>query len=237
MSKKNPKDKIESQYRFWLLIPEHAPEVMKNLFETDRAKDGWPTWTRDQWDARWMHICVVTPNPVALAWRDRWGLPDWCLTRAEHVLSDWQTIRAKTVVPKKEDGRVLFIQTVIDEEVDRRAWRKDIENSPYYFTPEFTLTLKPWTEGEVFTFPTKEQLRKRVKDAFKRAVDQAVDKYDKEFIQPMRDGEKSWLFPFPESANNRKFELHAKWLIARKLQKKKLREIAEAEPQPGSSPH
>ena len=54
-------------------------------------------------------------------------------------------------------------------------------------------------------------------EAVARCIGGEVARYDAKYIQPLREGKRSWLFPALDEAANRKFELHAKWLILKKL--------------------
>jgi hypothetical protein len=172
-------------------------------------------WNDEQWGEHWRkrdpdNPRGTGPHPAALAWCERWGLPDWCLIRAEHALS---------AVPSHQ------LKTAHARDLDR--WRKAVSHSSYYFKPPaLKLTLNLWSEDEVFTLPTRDELKRRALEAVARCIGGEVARYDAKYIQPLREGKRSWLFPAPDDAANRKFELHAKWLIFHKLLKKPQKEIA-----------
>jgi hypothetical protein len=208
---KTPADVIGCRYDFWRLIRKYAPEVVKDLFDRDRDR----IWNDAEWDARWKRIDPANPrgagpHPAALAWCERWGLPDWCLIRAEHALS---------AVPSRR------LKTQRHQDMDR--WRNAVSHSSYYFKPPaLKLTLTLWAADEVFTLPTRDELKRRALEAVARCIGGEVARYDEKYIQPLREGKRSWLFPAPDEAANRKFELHAKWLIFNKLLKKQQKVIA-----------
>jgi hypothetical protein len=207
----NPADVIGCRYDFWRLIRKHAPEVIRDLFDRDRNR----LWNDEQWAERWSkrdpdNPRGTGPHPAALAWCERWGLPDWCLIRAEHALS---------AVPSRQ------LKTAHAQDLDR--WRKAVSHSSYYFKPPaLKLTLNLWSKDEVFTLPTLNELKRRAIEAVARCIGGEVARYDAKYIQPLREGKRSWLFPTLDEAANRKFELHAKWLIFNKLKDTPQKEIA-----------
>jgi hypothetical protein len=174
-------------------------------------------WNIEEWSARWGRFMVAPdnprgtgPHPAALAWCDHWKLPDWCLVRAEHALS---------AVPSRQ------LKTTHAQNLDR--WRKAVSHSSYYFKPPaLKLTLYLWSKDEAFTLPTRDELKRRALEAVASCIGWEVARYDAKYIQPLRDGKRSWLFPALDEAGNRKFELHTKWLIFNKLLKKSNKVIA-----------
>jgi len=163
-------------------------------------------WDDAQWAEHWGQLDPdnprgTRPHPAALSWCDHWGLPDWCLIRAAHALS---------AVPSSQ------LKTQRYQDMDR--WRKAVSHSSYYFKPPaLKLTLTLWSKEEAFTLPTRNELKRRALEAVARCIGGEVTRYDAKYIQPLREGKRSWLFPSPDDAANRKFELHAKWLILNKL--------------------
>jgi len=201
---KSPADVVGCRYDFWRLIRKYAPEVIRDLFDRDRN----PVWNVEQWAERWERFGAdpdkprgTGPHPAALAWCERWGLPDWCLIRAEHALN---------AVPSQQ------LKTQRYQDMDR--WRKAVSHSSYYFKPPaLKLTLNLWSKDEAFTLPIRDELTRRALEAVARCIGGEVARYDAKYIQPLREGKRSWLFPALDEAANRKFELHAKWLILNKL--------------------
>jgi hypothetical protein len=210
---KNPADVVGCRYDFWRLIRKHAPEVIRDLFDRDRDR----MWNTKEWEARLERVMAdpdnprgTGPHPAALAWSDHWKLPDWCLARAEYALS---------AVPSRQ------LKTQRYQDLDR--WRKAVSHSSYYFKPPaLKLTLNLWAADEVFTMPTRDELKRRALEAVARCMGGEVARYDEKYIQPLREGKRSWLFPSLDKAANRKFELHAKWLIYYKLKDKPQKVIA-----------
>jgi hypothetical protein len=199
---KNPADVVGCRYDFWRLIRKHAPEVIRDLFDRDRNR----MWDDAQWAARWERSDPnnprgTGPHPAALAWCERWGLPDWCLIRAEHALR---------AVPSRQ------LKTAHARDLDR--WRNAVSHSSYYFKPPaLKLTLNLWSKDEVFTLLTRDELKRRALEAVARCIGGEVARYEAKYIQPLREGKRSWLFPALDEAENRKFELHVKWLILNKF--------------------
>jgi len=210
---KSPADVVGYRYDFWRLIRKYAPEVIRDLFDRDRN----PIWNDGQWAERWERFGAdpdnprgTGPHPAALAWCERWGLPDWCLIRAEHALN---------AVPSRQ------LKTQRYQDMDR--WRKAVSHSSYYFKPPaLKLTLNLWSKDEAFTLPTRDELARRALEAVARCIGGEVAIYDAKYIQPLRDGKRSWLFPALDEAANRKFELHAKWLILNKVKRAPQKVIA-----------
>jgi hypothetical protein len=209
----NPADVIGCRYDFWRLIRKYAPEVIRDLFDRDRDR----MWNIEEWSSRWERFKVdpdnprgTGPHPAALAWCDRWKLPDWCLVRAEHALSA---------------GPSRQLKTQRYQDMDR--WRKAVSHSSYYFKPPaLKLTLNLWSKDEAFTLLTRDELKRRALDAVASCIGGEVARYDAKYIQPLREGKRSWLFLALDEAGNRKFELHAKWLIFNKLKGAPQKEIA-----------
>jgi len=146
------------QYRFWKLLPVYAPEVRQDLF--DREPD--IAWKDPEWLARWQRSDPdnprgTGPHPAALGWCERWGLPDWCLVRAEHALS----MRRGNSIEK--------------------AWSKSVDDSIYFYIkpPPFEFKLSLWPAGSAYEPLTREECRERILTAAAKAAGAYFDNHVK----------------------------------------------------------
>jgi|SRR5215475_3468199 len=124
-------------------------------------------WNIKEWDARWERFDPdnprgTGPHPAALAWCERWKLPDWCLVRAEHALS---------AVPSRQ------LNTRRIQDMDR--WRKAVGNSLYYYLkpPPFEFKLSLWPARSAYEPLTREECRERILKAATKAADEYFDKH------------------------------------------------------------
>ena len=103
------------------------------------------------------------------------------------------------------------------QEMDR--WSKAARRSIYYALkpPPFEFKMSLWPTGSAYEPLTKEECRERILIAAAKAADDYFDKQAESFNE---------LFvAFGEEAN-RKFDLHAGWLIANRVLSKPIKVIA-----------
>lgn len=144
----------DCQHRFWMLIAEHAPIVVKDLiarYDADR-------WTDEQWLEHWKLFTdeggpTTSVHPAAKAWAEQWNLAaDWTLTLAHHALSN-------------RLGRT-----------PEKAWASAVSDSVYYLKPP-PIEIDVLGEGEAWSLPPKEECRRRILEV----LDKVIDKYYEEW--------------------------------------------------------
>jgi len=194
---------VDCQHRFWKLLGDRAPDVLHDLFNRDNPR----VWTHAQWGERVNRRDPYNPrdhmpHPAALAWCDEWGLPDWCLKLGEDAL---HAQPSRPVKAKKF------------QEMDR--WRKAASNAIYnYLNPtpfEFKTILRP--PGSAYEPLTRKKWRERIVAEAAKAADDYFDKEVEKFNE---------LFAAFGKEGNRKFDLHASWLIANRVLGKQMKVIA-----------
>jgi hypothetical protein len=132
-------NELSCQHRFWMLIAEHAPVVVEDLFKRyDTAR-----WSDNQWLEHWKLVAdadgpEASLHPAAKAWAERWNLTaDWTLTLAHRALTN-------------RLGRT-----------PEQAWASAVSGSIYYMKPP-PIEIDVWGEGEAWRLPTKDECKRRV---------------------------------------------------------------------------
>jgi hypothetical protein len=147
-------NELYCQHRFWMLIAEHAPVVVEDLFARYDAE----RWTDDQWLEHWKLFgdsggVMTKIHAAAKAWAERWNLvADWTLMLAHRALTN-------------RLGRT-----------PKQAWANAVSTSVYYLKLP-PIEINVWRAGEAWNLPPKEECKRRILEI----LDNAIDKYYKEW--------------------------------------------------------